>query len=105
MPFKFHASGLTVNIRLTPNARRSEFGGLMDIGNEKKALKVSINDIPEAGKANKELVAFLAKSWKLPKSSLSILSGRTSRLKVILIEGDGKKLLARLLEQSPDLLQ
>jgi hypothetical protein len=105
MPFKIHNSGLTVAIRLTPNARRAEFGGLMDIGDNKTALKVSINAVPEDGKANKELIAFLAKAWKLPKSSLSLLSGHTNRLKVILIEGDGKALLARLREHSPDLFR
>lgn len=96
MPFKIHTSGLTVAIRLTPNARNTGFGGLMDVADNKTALKVSINAVPEDGKANKELIAFLAKSWKLPKSALSILSGHTSRLKIILIEGDGKQILAQL---------
>jgi hypothetical protein len=105
MPFKIHSSGLTVAIRLTPNARTCAFGGRMDVGNGQTALKVSINAVPEDGKANKELIAFLAKSWKLPKSSLSLLSGHTNRQKVILIEGDGKALLAQLMKHSPDLFQ
>jgi len=105
MPFKIHTEGLTVAIRLAPNARSCAFGGRMDTGNGQTALKVSINAVPEDGKANKELIEFLAKSWKLPKSSLSLLSGHTSRLKVILIEGDGKELMARLLKQTPDLFQ
>jgi uncharacterized protein YggU (UPF0235/DUF167 family) len=57
-----------------------------------------VNAVPEDGKANKALIAFLAKSWKLPKSSFSLLSGQTSRLKVILITGNGPALLGQLSE-------
>lgn len=103
MPFKIHASGLTVTIRLTPNARRCGFDGRMAVANNETALKVSVNAVPEDGKANKALIDFLAKSWKVPKSSLSLLSGHTSRVKIILIEGDGKNLLAQLQQRSPDL--
>jgi len=99
MPFKLHPSGLTVAIRLTPNARKTGFDGLMAVANGKTALKVSVNVAPEDGKANKALIDFLAKSWKLPKSSLSLLSGQTNRLKIILIEGDGPALMTRLLTQ------
>ena len=105
MPIKTHASGLTVTLRLTPNARTVGFGGMMDIGNGKTALKVSINAVPEDGKANTALIGFLAKSWGLPKSALSILSGQTSRIKIILIEGDGKALMEKLRQCSPDLFQ
>ncbi len=96
MPFKIHPAGLTVAIRLTPNARTTGFNGLMAVADNKTALKVSINVAPEDGKANAALLAFLAKSWKLPKSSLSLLSGHANRLKVVLIEGDGRELMARL---------
>ncbi|MFH1158103.1 MAG: DUF167 domain-containing protein [Pseudomonadota bacterium] len=96
MPFKVHSSGLTVTIRLTPNARDSGFRGLAEVADGKTALKISINAVPEEGKANKELIAFLAKAWKLPKSSMSILSGHTHRQKVLLIEGDGQRLLSQL---------
>ena len=105
MPFKLHHAGLTVTVRLTPNARRDAFDGRMPIADGKTAVKVSINAVPEDGKANKALIDFLAKSWNLPKSSFSLLSGQTNRVKVILIEGDGKKLQAQLLKCSPDLFQ
>ena len=99
MPFKLHPAGLTVSIRLTPNARKTGFDGLMAVADGKTALKVSVNVVPEDGKANKALIDFLAKSWKLPKSSFSLLSGQTNRHKVILITGDGQALMASLTEQ------
>lgn len=98
MPFKLHSQGLTVAIRLTPNAHKTGFDGLAALPEGKTALKVSVNVAPEDGKANKALIDFLAKSWKLPKSSLSLLSGQTSRLKIILISGNGPALLTRLSE-------
>ena len=96
MPFKIHTSGLTVSIRLTPNAHSSGFHGLTKITDEKTALKISVNAVPENSKANKKLIAFLAKAWKLPKSSMSLLSGHTHRQKVLLIKGDGQHLLQKL---------
>jgi len=44
-------------------------------------LRVRITAAPEDGKANKALIAFLAKEWKIPKSALSLVSGETSRYK------------------------
>lgn len=99
MPFKVHPSGISLNIRLTPNARKSEFGGLITGADGKTSLKVSINAVPEDGKANKELIAFLAKAWKLPKSSISILSGHAQRQKVVFMEGMGKEVISLLLKK------
>ena len=103
MPFKIHTSGLTVRIRLTPNAHSSGFHGLTKSTNGKTALKISINAVPEDGKANKKLIAFLAKTWKVPKSSMSLLSGHTHRQKVLFIEGDGQHLLQKLSAWHSDL--
>ena len=44
--------------------------------------------VPEGGKANAALLKLLAKTWKLPKTSLTIASGATSRRKVVHIAGD-----------------
>ncbi len=96
MPLELHPSGLKVTVRLTPNARKSGFNGLMETADGKTALKISVNVPPEDGKANKALIAFLAKSWKLPKSSISLLSGTTNRLKTLLVNGDGPALMERI---------
>lgn len=64
----------------------------MDIANNQKALKASVTAAPEDGRANKALIALLAKELKVPKTSISLLSGETNRQKVILIEGDSAQL-------------
>ena len=97
LPFRLHAKGLTVSIRLSPGAKVSAVTGLMDVGEEETVLKVSVNAPPEDGRANKELIALLAKEWGLPKNIFSLLSGETNRRKVLLLAGDGRSLMQRLL--------
>lgn len=96
MPFSLHPQGLTVRIRLTPGARRTGFDGVMTGADGKAMLKVSVNAVPENGKANDALIAFLAKSWKVPKSSIVLLSGTTNRIKTLLIAGNSQALMERL---------
>ena len=96
MPFRLHKSGLTVNVRLTPGARKDGVAGVVDAGEGKKALKIAVRSPPEDGKANKELLGLLAQEWGLPRTSLSLLSGDTNRQKVVLVAGDGQKLLQQM---------
>lgn len=93
MPLSPHKDGITVQVRLTPGARQAGILGLMDIGEGKTALKVSVNVVAEGGKANHALFTLLAKSWGLPKSAFSLLSGAANRQKVILISGNGIELM------------
>jgi uncharacterized protein (TIGR00251 family) len=50
-------------------------------------LKIKIKAPPDKGKANDELIDFLAKAFRVAKSDISILSGHTGRLKKIEIKG------------------
>lgn len=95
MPLRPHSKGVSISVRLTPSARRDAYQGVMDTP-EGRALKISVTAIPEDGKANKALIAFLAKEWKLPKSALSLLSGDTNKNKVLLAEGDTARLTGLL---------
>jgi len=48
---------------------------------------VKVTVPPEGGKANEAVVELLAKTLKVPKSSISIVSGQNSRLKRLYVEG------------------
>lgn len=102
MPFHLHSKGVTVRIRLTPGARQTAVQGFADEAGGADAgrlLKISVNAVPEDGKANRALVDFLAREWGLPKSAFSLISGDTSRQKILLVETDAPAVLhARLLE-------
>jgi uncharacterized protein (TIGR00251 family) len=50
-------------------------------------LKVRITAPPEKGKANEAVVELLAKTLKVPKSSVEIVSGHTGRIKKVFIKG------------------
>ena len=78
-------------IKVTPKASADRIQGWAEGG----VLKVSVTAVPEDGKANKAVIALLAKRLKLPKSALIIASGETSRRKTLLIDGDSA-LLAQL---------
>jgi uncharacterized protein (TIGR00251 family) len=68
---------VTLAIKAQPGASRSAFAG--KYGEE--ALKVRIAAPAVEGAANKELVKFLSKRFKVPKSSIEIVSGETSKIK------------------------
>lgn len=87
-----------VFVRLAPKASANRIAGTMPDGNGKNILKVSVTAAPEAGRANAALLKLLAKAWKLPKTSLSVVSGTTSRRKVVLVCGDTDPLIAMLEE-------
>jgi uncharacterized protein (TIGR00251 family) len=48
------------------------------------ALKIKLTAPPVDGAANKMCIKFLAKCLKVPKTSLEIISGHTSRTKYVL---------------------
>ena len=70
--------GLVVNIKISPNSKKNE------IINEGEFSKVKITAQPIDGKANKALVEYLSKNFKIPKTSIKILKGETSKEKTIL---------------------
>jgi uncharacterized protein (TIGR00251 family) len=69
-----------LDLRVQPRASRSEFAGRMG-----ERLRVRLNAPPVDGRANAELVEFIADSFGVPRASVSIeagLSGRNKRLRV-----------------------
>ena len=82
IPVGRHSSGATFAVRVQPRARRNAITGVA--GN---ALKVALTAPPVDGKANRACLEFVANLLKVPRSSVSILSGETARNKVILVMG------------------
>ena len=76
------ADGLVATIKVVPNASRSALAG-----RHGDALKVKLAAPPVDGRANRELVRFLAERAGLPPSAVSILRGETGRHKTVLLRG------------------
>jgi len=93
---ELHPEGVILPVRAQPGARRNAIRG-----EQEGQLKVCVTQVPEKGKANKALVAFLAKTLGLRKSQMELLAGETSAQKRFLIrdvsQGELEILLARLL--------
>jgi uncharacterized protein len=73
---------LRLNVHVQPRASRTEIAGVHGT-----ALKVRLHAPPVDGAANDELIDFLSKKLNVPKRSISILAGQSSRAKIIEIEG------------------
>ncbi len=84
--------GLIVNIKISPNSKKNE------IVREEEYTKIKITAQPIDGKANKALVEFLSKNFKIPKTSIKILKGETSKEKTILFETKDEEKLKKLKE-------
>ncbi len=84
-------------LKVIPNSPKNSIEGMQE-----GVLKVRIKAAPDKGKANDELIEFLAKSFKISKNQITILSGHSSRLKKIKIEVDNvDSLLSILVHKSP----
>lgn len=77
------------SVRVIPRSSRTEIVGEYD-----GAVKIKIASPPVDGAANQELIRFLAKTFAISKSSVSIISGETSKHKRIkLIDADLSNIL------------
>ncbi|MEI6444021.1 MAG: DUF167 domain-containing protein [Nostocales cyanobacterium ELA583] len=70
-------------VKVKPNSQQQKIEELAD-----GSLNVHLKSPPVDGKANEELIKLLAKKFDVPKSSITIKSGATSRQKLIEIDGN-----------------
>ena len=94
MFYETSEEGCILRIRLTPNAAKCAVLGTFTDALGVIFLKISVTAVPEKGKANAELIKFLSKTLKQPKTSFTILSGETDRYKKLLLK----------IKDSPELL-
>jgi uncharacterized protein len=82
IPIKDALGGATFAVRLHPRAKKNAITGTLG-----DALKISLTAPPVEGKANAACIEFLADLLELPRSSITIAAGQTSRNKVIRVAG------------------
>jgi len=70
---------VSLRIKAQPNASKSEF--CEAYGDD--AIKIRIKAPAVEGAANKELVKFLAKSFKVSKSDILFKTGQNSKIKIV----------------------
>lgn len=78
--FKIRGNDIIIKVKIVPGSSRNKI-----IGAYNDALKISIAAPPVEGKANKKCIAYLAKYFDVAKSKIEIISGQTSKNKLIKI--------------------
>ena len=85
--------GFLLNLRISPNASKNDI-----IKSDDGSIKVKITAQPVDGKANKALIEFLSKTFKIPKTSIDIVRGETSKDKTVLFKTDDVDKINRIKE-------
>jgi len=74
--------GVTLRLHIQPGAKKTEV-----VGMHGEALKIRLAAPPVDGKANACLLAFLAETFGVARSAVSLISGETSRAKRVHVSG------------------
>jgi len=82
--YKLHNGkhGAALTVRVTPRARKSELGGILEDG----TIRIRIQEPPVEGKANRALVAFLSKVLGVRKNRIEIVAGEKGLDKIVAVE-------------------
>ena len=85
MFYRWDKTDLIVNIRVQPRASKTELAEV--IGDE---IRLRLTSPPVDGKANAQLIAWLAKACGVAKSDISILAGEKGKNKRVRIQHPAK---------------
>jgi uncharacterized protein (TIGR00251 family) len=85
IPVHESAKGTSFVVKVHPRARKNAITGIVG-----DALKLALTAPPVEGRANQAAIEFLAEVFQIPRSSVTIASGETSRNQVVHIAGLGR---------------
>jgi len=87
-------NSLNIRVQIQPRSSKDQIIGLHN-----GRLKIKISAPPVDGKANQNLIEFIAKALGVSKSKIEIVKGRSSKLKTLRISGIDQKSLSLLLNK------
>jgi uncharacterized protein (TIGR00251 family) len=85
--------GLLLRVRLTPRGGRDALEGVEVLADGVAVLKARVRAAPEKGLANSALEKLVATALGVPKSSVSVVAGATSRTKTLKVLGEPARLI------------
>lgn len=91
-----HESGVRLVARARPGLSRPRPMKIVDIGDGKRAVEITVSAAAEDGKANRAIIEALSDALGLKKADVSIKTGHTGRIKLIEIAGDAANLFAEI---------
>lgn len=89
------AKGITFAVKVHPRARKNAITGVVG-----ETLKLALTAPPIDGKANQAVIEFFADLFAIPRSSVTIASGETSRNKIVRIAGVSKPVAEQKLAEN-----
>ena len=84
-------NGIKFGVKVAPNSSKCEIVGVIE-----DSLKIKLDVPPVEGKANEKCIKFLSKLLGVPKTSITIVSGETSKNKILFIKGGAEELSAKI---------
>lgn len=87
-------NSLNIQVQIQPGSSKDQIIGLHN-----GRLKIKISAPPVGGKANQNLIEFIAKALGVSKSKIEIVKGRTSKLKTLKISAIDQKSFSLLLNK------
>ncbi|MDB5528020.1 MAG: hypothetical protein JWR51_1123 [Devosia sp.] len=88
LPYRLSPTGLSLFVRVTPNAGRDAIEGVEVRDDGSAVLRLRVKAVPDKGRANAAVIALLAGALGVPKSAITLVSGETARQKTLTIRGD-----------------
>ncbi len=82
IPIRDTPAGATFSVKVQPRARKDAITGVAG-----EALKLALTAPPVEGKANQACIEFLAEFLNVPRASVTIVAGQSSRNKVVCVAG------------------
>lgn len=70
---------LVLRLRVAPKSPKTGWAGVMEDG----TLKLRLRAVPEDGKANEELIRFLAAEFGVSRQQVELVTGAASRMKQV----------------------
>jgi uncharacterized protein (TIGR00251 family) len=95
-PWTATADGVILTVRLTPKGGRDAIEGIEERADGRPVLKVRVRAAASEGAANDALVRLIAAAASVPPRAVCLVSGHTSRIKRVKIDGGAIALAAAL---------
>ena len=89
------AATTRLKVRVSPGARRPGIAG-----RHGDAWKVRVAEPPEDGRANEAVLRLLAETLDVPRARVTLVSGHSSRDKIVVLDGVEQKHTERLLDSA-----
>lgn len=95
-PFRIVGDRLLVDVRLTPRGGKDRLEGADRLADGRAVFRARVRAVPEDGKANQALEHLMADELGVARSQVSVVQGKTARLKTLEVQGDRGALTAAL---------